>query len=176
MPGLQGSKWASNTGSKDNKSQDDKNKGDGPKDESRVSVPYFGFVLPPLKPKDTLASPPKPAAASTPKKAVAAPAETAAPPLGAFKMPTAPPKLIEMVDTPPQAAEPEKQLSRAEIAATKTRARMAEIMGPRRPHATSSGAKGKGAVASAKGNEKENGDDDKDMSGSKGDVEMNLMD
>ncbi|KAH4016305.1 hypothetical protein HBI25_222880 [Parastagonospora nodorum] len=153
MPGLQGSKWASNTGSKDNKSQDDKNKGDGPKDESRVSVPYFGFVLPPLKPKDTLAGPPKPAAASTPKKAVAAPAETAAPPLGAFKMPIAPPKLIEM-----------------------TRARMAEIMGPRRPHATSSGAKGKGAVASAKGNEKENGDDDKDMSGSKGDVEMNLMD
>jgi hypothetical protein len=70
----------------------------------------------------------------------------------------------------------EKQLTKAEIAAAATRARMAEIMGPRSRQAPSSGAKGKGAATSSKGDEVKSGEGDKEMSESKGEIEINLMD
>jgi len=105
-----------------------------------------------------------------------APAKAVAPAPEVIKTPASPPKVLEMSDAPPMSAEPEKQLTPAEVAAAKTRARMAEIMGPRRPQATSSGVKGKGVLAPGKGEEKVSGGGEKEISEPKGDVEMNLMD
>lgn len=66
------------------------------------------------------------------------------------------------------------QLSRAEIAAAATRARMAEIMGPRRRQELSSATKGKGVATSSKGVQEQVSGGDKEMSEPAYDVEMDL--
>jgi hypothetical protein len=70
----------------------------------------------------------------------------------------------------------EKQLSKADMAAAATRARMAEIMGPWRRQVPSAAAKEKGVVTSSECDEVISGDGDKDLSEVEGYVETNLMD
>ncbi|KAH5051355.1 hypothetical protein HBI81_257140 [Parastagonospora nodorum] len=185
MSGLQGSRWASNDKSESNKSQDGKNIGENPKDKSRhLSIPYFGFVLPPFMPKNCPVGPSelaptrslRSAAASTLKETAMAPTKTNTPAPEAVNMPATTTKVIGIVGAPSQTTETEKQLTPAELAAAKTRARMAEIMGPRHPQGTASGARGKSAVAPDKGEEKKCGDSEKEMPEPRGDVEMSLMD
>jgi hypothetical protein len=82
-------------------------------------------------------------------------------------------KVTEATTTKPDPTS-SKQLSRAEMAAAATRARMLEIMGPSRPQGLSSAAKGKGLATSHKGVEGQPGGDDKQVSQSKDNDEMDL--
>jgi hypothetical protein len=82
-------------------------------------------------------------------------------------------KVTEATTTKPDPTS-SKQPSRAEMAAAATRARMLEIMGPSRPQGLSSAAKGKGLATSNKGVEGQSGGDDKQVSQSKDNDEMDL--
>ena len=91
--------------------------------------------------------------------------------------PVPPVKITEPLQASPEKAS-EKPLDKAGIAAAATRARMAEIMGPRRRQGQSSAAKdraGEGLSRSMEVREKMGGGGEKEMSEPKGDEVKDLL-